>query len=60
MQAWLGHADVKTTQRYIHSVPAAADAALLAQAFAAAEGAVDPRTPAGAPSSAGSAVTERT
>jgi hypothetical protein len=40
--AWLGHADIKMTIRYIHSVPAAADVALLAAAFAAADGTGDP------------------
>ena len=60
VQAWLGHADVKTTMRYVHSVPAARDAELLATAFAAADGAGDPRAPAGAPNVRTSSATERT
>ena len=39
----LGHAHIKTTMRYVHSVPAARDAELLAAAFAAADGAERPR-----------------
>jgi hypothetical protein len=29
----MGHADVQTTMRYLHYVPGAGDAALVAQAF---------------------------
>jgi integrase len=35
VQAWMGHADIKTTMRYLHSKSRAADAALLGQAFTA-------------------------
>lgn len=34
VQAWMGHADIKTTMRYLHSKSRGADAALLGQAFA--------------------------
>ena len=34
VQAWMGHADIKTTMRYLHSKSRAEDAALLAGAFA--------------------------
>lgn len=35
VQAWMGHAEVKTTMRYLHSKSRSEDAALLAAAFAA-------------------------
>jgi integrase len=34
VKAWMGHADVKTTMRYLHSKSRAADAAMLDSAFA--------------------------
>src|SRR3954453_18670889 len=34
VQEWMGHADVKTTMKYLHYVPRADDAALVAEAFA--------------------------
>jgi site-specific recombinase XerD len=34
IQAWMGHADLKTTQRYRHYVPQHDDAARLTAAFA--------------------------
>jgi integrase len=34
VQAWMGHADVKTTMRYLHSKSRTGDAALLGAAFA--------------------------
>ena len=34
VQAWMGHADVKTTMRYLHTKSRAEDAALLGAAFA--------------------------
>jgi integrase len=34
VQEWMGHADVQTTMRYLHYVPRAEDAALVARAFA--------------------------
>ncbi|WP_156028225.1 tyrosine-type recombinase/integrase [Candidatus Solirubrobacter pratensis] len=60
VQALLGHAHITTTMRYVHSVPGQRDAELLGAAFAAADGASDPRTPAGAPNRASSQRTERT
>lgn len=33
VQAWMGHADIKTTMRYLHTKNRAADAALLGAAF---------------------------
>ena len=33
VQAWMGHADIKTTMRYLHSKSRAADAQLLGDAF---------------------------
>ena len=35
VQAWIGHADVKTTMRYLHHKGQADEAALLAGAFGA-------------------------
>lgn len=35
VQAWMGHADVKTTMRYLHHKGQADEAALLAGAFRA-------------------------
>jgi integrase len=35
IQAWMGHADIQTTQRYLHYVPAHDDAARLTAAFSA-------------------------
>jgi integrase len=35
IQAWMGHADIQTTMRYLHYVPAHDDAARLTAAFAA-------------------------
>jgi integrase len=34
IQAWLGHGDLKTTQRYVHYAPAADEAERVARAFA--------------------------
>jgi integrase len=34
VQEWMGHADIQTTMRYLHFVPRAEDAALVAEAFA--------------------------
>lgn len=39
VQEWMGHADVQTTMKYLHYVPRADDAALVATAF-------DTRSPA--------------
>jgi integrase len=33
MQAWMGHADIQTTMRYLHYVPQRDDAARLTAAF---------------------------
>ena len=33
VQEWMGHADIQTTMRYLHYVPRADDAALVAEAF---------------------------
>ena len=41
VQAWMGHADVKTTMRYLHHKSRAGEAALLAEAFAPAEPALE-------------------
>ncbi|MEX1141109.1 MAG: tyrosine-type recombinase/integrase [Thermoleophilaceae bacterium] len=35
VQEWMGHADIKTTMRYLHYAPRKDDAALVAQAFEA-------------------------
>jgi integrase len=35
IQAWMGHADIQTTMRYLHYVPAHDDAARLTAAFTA-------------------------
>ena len=40
MQAWMGHADVQTTMRYVHHRDRGDEARLLAQAFAVADPAV--------------------
>lgn len=37
IQAWMGHSDLRTTQRYMHYAPAHDEAALLGQAFALAD-----------------------
>jgi integrase len=42
VQAWLGHADVKTTARYLHYKSQAGEADLLAQAFAVPGGSAPP------------------
>ena len=34
VQEWMGHADIKTTMRYLHYAPSADEAALAAKAFA--------------------------
>ncbi len=34
VQEWMGHADVQTTMKYLHYVPRAEDARLVAEAFA--------------------------
>jgi integrase len=34
VQEWMGHADIQTTMKYLHYVPRAGDAALVAEAFA--------------------------
>src|SRR5260370_40681113 len=34
VQEWMGHADIQTTMKYLHYAPHAADARLLAEAFA--------------------------
>lgn len=36
IQSWMGHADIQTTMRYLHYVPAHDDAAGLTAAFASA------------------------
>lgn len=41
VQHWLGHADIKTTMRYLHHRDRAEDAALLAKAFRVAEAGAD-------------------
>ena len=33
VQEWMGHADIQTTMRYLHYVPRADDATLVADAF---------------------------
>lgn len=33
VQEWMGHADIKTTMRYLHYAPRKDDAALVARAF---------------------------
>jgi integrase len=35
IQRWMGHADIKTTMRYLHNVPQHDDAARLTAAFTA-------------------------
>jgi integrase len=35
IQAWMGHADIRTTMRYLHYVPQHDDAARLTAAFTA-------------------------
>jgi integrase len=37
VKAWMGHADVDTTMRYLHFAPSAQDAELVARAFAGAQ-----------------------
>ena len=37
VKEWMGHADVDTTMQYLHYAPRAADAALVAAAFAVAD-----------------------
>jgi integrase len=46
VQEWMGHADVQTTMRYLHYVPRAEDAQLVARAFAVepAEAESDPQS----------------
>ena len=34
VQEWMGHADIKTTMRYLHYAPHEEDARLVAEAFA--------------------------
>src|SRR5437764_12614844 len=45
VQEWMGHADIQTTMKYLHYAPGEEDAALVAEAFAAAvsDGAVAER-----------------
>jgi integrase len=43
IQAWMGHSDLKTTQRYMHYAPALDEAELLGQAFALADPRYEPR-----------------
>ena len=43
VQEWMGHADVDTTMKYLHYVPRPADAALVAEAFAIDDPAVEAR-----------------
>jgi hypothetical protein len=38
IQAWMGHADLATTQLYMHYAPKAQDAAIIDAAFGAAPG----------------------
>jgi hypothetical protein len=59
VQALCGHADITTTQRYVHYQPGARDAELLATAFverdpieAAVDATVDPNSSLPAPSDA--------
>jgi integrase len=35
VQEWMGHADVQTTMRYLHSAPRHDDAAIIGRAFGA-------------------------
>ena len=37
VQAWMGHADIQTTMRYVHHRDRGDEARLLAQAFAVAD-----------------------
>jgi integrase len=37
VQEWMGHADVQTTMKYLHYMPRAEDAQLVAEAFRTAE-----------------------
>jgi integrase len=47
VQEWMGHADVQTTMRYLHYVPRAEDAQLVARAFAVEEASADSKRGAG-------------
>ncbi len=40
LKEWMGHADIDTTMKYLHFAPRAADAGLIAEAFASSEGRV--------------------
>ena len=50
VQEWMGHADVQTTMRYLHYVPRADDARLVAEAFALSEELGEGAPRCGAPS----------
>jgi hypothetical protein len=54
IQAWMRHADIQTTMRYLHYVPAHDDAARLTAAFTP-----EDRAPGRAPNRGHSPVTER-
>jgi integrase len=43
VQEWMGHADIQTTMKYLHYVPRAEDARLVAEAFAIADAATEAR-----------------
>jgi integrase len=53
IQAWMGHADIQTTMRYLHYVPQHDDAARLTAAF------TGERAPGRAPNRGHRPVTER-
>ena len=43
LKEWMGHADIDTTMKYLHFAPRAADADLVAEAFAARAAGAEPR-----------------
>jgi hypothetical protein len=45
VQEWMGHADIQTTMRYLHFVPRAEDARLVAEAFAVDSGPAEGTSP---------------
>jgi integrase len=48
LREWMGHTDIDTTMKYLHFVPRAGDADLIAQAFAAKLDAASARAQRGA------------